>query len=393
MEKIPASPPKLGEAERKVFSVFLKLIEEKDINRITVTEVCKKAEINRSSFYRYFYDIYDLEEKAEMYFIESLVAFWSTHNFGISPENESFEFIKDGVYGFEGGLISIVLNVLKLDNAIAKRMFERFTDVIPQFFDEKLQQNDEMMTALKFILNGSIYYIINMGGNFDYYTMLQVVQITSHILNSFADTIKQSGKIAAPVTKSDSFDVPKKKSERLSVMKTKRSLQNAFLEMRRKRTFDKITVSELCEKAEVSHSTFYNHYNSLEAFADSIKNDAIENSLNIGLKILGSMDAGTIDVSDLSAFISITQKRILSLFGDTNEFTSFPKEFTDRFFKYIDPIYDCKFDKRIVFDFVCSCAFFSLFQPCDGKALSLEEAFNLAYTAVTMTYTRKEDIE
>lgn len=390
MNELPVSPPTLGKAQKKIFTVFLKLIKEKSIEKITVSEICEKADVNRSTFYRNYYDIYDLEEKVEDYFIESLIAYWSAHDFGINPENENFEFIKDGVFGFEDGLISIALNILKLDNAISKRMFERFMIVIPKFFDVELQENEKMLNALRFILNGSIYYILDKSNTFDYPTMLQTIQITSFVLNSFADTIKENGEITAPVTKSDSFDVPKKKRERLSVMKTKRSLQNAFLELRRKRAFDKITVSELCDKAEISHSTFYNHYNSLEAFAESIKNDAIETSLNIGLKILDSMDAGTIDVSDLSAFIGITQKRILSLFGNTNEFTSFPKEFTDRFFKYIDPIYDCKFDKRIAFDFVCSCAFFSLFQPCDGKALTLEEAFNLAYTAVFSMFIRKD---
>lgn len=42
--------------------VFLDLLEEKDINQITVSEICKKANLNRSTFYSNYLDIYDLAD-------------------------------------------------------------------------------------------------------------------------------------------------------------------------------------------------------------------------------------------------------------------------------------------------------------------------------------------
>lgn len=44
-------------------SAFLKLIFEKDINRITIKELCERADINKSTFYLHYQDIYDLEEQ------------------------------------------------------------------------------------------------------------------------------------------------------------------------------------------------------------------------------------------------------------------------------------------------------------------------------------------
>ena len=44
---------------------LLQLLEEKDINKITVSEICKIADINRATFYRYYIDVYDLLEKIE----------------------------------------------------------------------------------------------------------------------------------------------------------------------------------------------------------------------------------------------------------------------------------------------------------------------------------------
>ena len=45
---------------------MLKLMEKKDISKITVTELCNLADINRATFYKYYVDIYDLIEKIEL---------------------------------------------------------------------------------------------------------------------------------------------------------------------------------------------------------------------------------------------------------------------------------------------------------------------------------------
>jgi len=44
---------------------FLQLLRKKHIGKITVTEICKMAEINRATFYTHFHDPYDLLEHLE----------------------------------------------------------------------------------------------------------------------------------------------------------------------------------------------------------------------------------------------------------------------------------------------------------------------------------------
>ena len=39
---------------------FLELLKQKSFTKITVTEICKNAEINRGTFYLHYYDIYDV---------------------------------------------------------------------------------------------------------------------------------------------------------------------------------------------------------------------------------------------------------------------------------------------------------------------------------------------
>ncbi len=52
-------------------NVFLELLKEKPIAKITVKEICERAEINRSTFYKHYQDVYDLMEKLENEAIEA----------------------------------------------------------------------------------------------------------------------------------------------------------------------------------------------------------------------------------------------------------------------------------------------------------------------------------
>jgi AcrR family transcriptional regulator len=44
------------------------------------------------------------------------------------------------------------------------------------------------------------------------------------------------------------------------VVRTKKNIRNAFVEILMEKPFDEITVTELCEKAGISRITFYTHY-------------------------------------------------------------------------------------------------------------------------------------
>lgn len=49
--------------ERVILDVFTRLLEEKDLQKITVKEICEDAHINRSTFYNHFEDVYGVLEK------------------------------------------------------------------------------------------------------------------------------------------------------------------------------------------------------------------------------------------------------------------------------------------------------------------------------------------
>lgn len=51
---------------------FLKLLKGKDVRKITVKEICKLAEIDRTTFYKYYKNQYDLMEQIEQEQLEEL---------------------------------------------------------------------------------------------------------------------------------------------------------------------------------------------------------------------------------------------------------------------------------------------------------------------------------
>ena len=61
--------------------------------------------------------------------------------------------------------------------------------------------------------------------------------------------------------------------------KTKRSIYNAFLELRSKKALEKITVKELSNLAEISKATFYLHYKDIFDLSEQLQKKVISDIL------------------------------------------------------------------------------------------------------------------
>lgn len=53
-------------------SALFELLEEKDLKNITVTDICKQADINRGTFYKYYKDVPDLFSQIESSLIDEV---------------------------------------------------------------------------------------------------------------------------------------------------------------------------------------------------------------------------------------------------------------------------------------------------------------------------------
>ena len=66
----------------------------------------------------------------------------------------------------------------------------------------------------------------------------------------------------------------------LRVLKTKKNIRDAFLELRRKQSIDEIKVNALCEKAMINKTTFYNHYQDIYELAKELESEVLDSFFN-----------------------------------------------------------------------------------------------------------------
>lgn len=69
--------------------------------------------------------------------------------------------------------------------------------------------------------------------------------------------------------------------------KTKRSIKNAFLQLRAQKPLERITVKELAELAEISKATFYLHYRDIYDLSDGLQREIIQEILD---SLIGGSD-------------------------------------------------------------------------------------------------------
>ena len=92
-------------SSEKIETAFLALILNKNYDDITISQVCKQANINRSTFYAHYDDINDLIIKIESRFAKGMA---SIFNFGERRTHEAFvemfNFVKENKYFYKAFL-------------------------------------------------------------------------------------------------------------------------------------------------------------------------------------------------------------------------------------------------------------------------------------------------
>ncbi len=79
---------KIGKTKKIIITTMFELLKYKNFNKITISDIVEKSNINRSTFYRHFLDKYDLLDKIENNMInyisirqdEMLVSFLKINN-------------------------------------------------------------------------------------------------------------------------------------------------------------------------------------------------------------------------------------------------------------------------------------------------------------------------
>ena len=62
----------------------------------------------------------------------------------------------------------------------------------------------------------------------------------------------------------------------LRIERTRRSIINAFIELRAKKPLEKITIKELSEHALINKATFYSHYCDIYDLSEQLEKEAVD---------------------------------------------------------------------------------------------------------------------
>lgn len=66
----------------------------------------------------------------------------------------------------------------------------------------------------------------------------------------------------------------------LRTERTRRSIANAFLELRKQKSIEKITVKELSELAYINKATFYTHYHDIYDLSDQLEDEFMDSVIH-----------------------------------------------------------------------------------------------------------------
>lgn len=137
--------------------IFIDLLKKHPIEKITVKELCDLADINRSTFYIHYHDIYELLEDVEnncLQELDHLISTISCHNF---PPEQVTKMVLEYIYHRKEllSLFILKMNELTFWKQIDKKLFVLFRQkVIENYQIPEEMQADELDDTILFLISG-----------------------------------------------------------------------------------------------------------------------------------------------------------------------------------------------------------------------------------------------
>ena len=135
---------------------LIDLLSEKELTKITVSEICQIADINRATFYRYYLDVYDLLEKIEESFSTELIDAYTKEDItDYTVSNFAKALLK--VFVENKKLVRILFN-----NKTTTNFLDEILNIVYQICKEKWEKElpgisvEDIEYASIFLFNGAL---------------------------------------------------------------------------------------------------------------------------------------------------------------------------------------------------------------------------------------------
>ena len=145
---------RIEKTKGSIINSFIEIRSKKELEKITVKELCEKAQINKSTFYSHYHDIYDLEEQLETEVVNSIVEQLNHPEYVIEKPELFNQELYEG-YMAKNTLINILfagsrssILVCKVEKSIKDLAFEKYPE-----YKNDLAKN----IALTYCIYGAYY--------------------------------------------------------------------------------------------------------------------------------------------------------------------------------------------------------------------------------------------
>lgn len=166
LNKYKTNDRRVQKTKRALRSALFELIKEKDLNEISVTELTQKAEINRSTFYFYYKDIYDMMEQIQNEIYDVVENDLISTDFKFNRLSDYTSYIERFLeYSKENAEVCRFVIMNDCQNKLAKKILDSLLKQVPdskQGYDE----NDSRRYLTSFALSafqGTIIEWLNDG--------------------------------------------------------------------------------------------------------------------------------------------------------------------------------------------------------------------------------------
>lgn len=124
----------------------------------------------------------------------------------------------------------------------------------------------------------------------------------------------------------------------LRTERTKRSIANAFLELRKQKSLEKITIKELSELAFINKATFYTHYHDIYDLSDQLEDEFMDSIIHEMPHPESIITAPALATRELSAML-IEKKEITNILFSGSRQSKLSEKIYMALMKYITSKY------------------------------------------------------
>lgn len=143
--------------KKAIRDAFVSLLEEHELRDITITEICRVADINRKTFYNYYNDVFELMDEIEYEIVHEfeMIVKQKDENIFFSQPNQFFTTLTKTIaddYEFYEKLIN-ANNGYGLVQKIRKSFINIFKEFI---IESKMIPEDDVDFVVTFIVSGMV---------------------------------------------------------------------------------------------------------------------------------------------------------------------------------------------------------------------------------------------